>query len=262
MTGERVEVRFDTDRVRSSLRWSRWTLAVSLAAAGAALFVVVTYLAAGNLFISIVTGALLAALVLFGVLPLILSTRNEICRVAGDGTGIALGVSREGIHTDVLPTVPWCEVLAVQIIDIDPDARARAERRLKSWGVPGWGARIMRRSGFGFQRLRIVLPEYKPYQARVTDPARRKAIGWWSGGTADLMGTLEIPTDPLIAESERELVLDALWRFAREAGVDIRRHSSAASWMAHLQDVKQRRERERDADVPPVQGREGDFEPS
>ena len=224
----RFDVFHQEERYRKILRTNVISAIVSFSLA---LVVLVAVLVYGRVF-TIVIGAVLALmLAIYGIMSL--RKRLSLLRQSAGQPGLAFGVSTEGIHTPVLPTIPWSDVLAVFVMD---ESR-HVDYALSLKGMKGLTARYARANGRGARHINVVLPEGAALRQQVRPPEYAKVVELWSHFENPKFGVLSYTLDPTVDIEQVRQISMATAVLAEQNGVTTTLSEGAADFIEHMGNI-------------------------
>jgi len=191
--GERYDVPYLPERWNAIVRRNVVTAVVMI---GAAVLLVALLWWWGRLGPFVLGGVLALVMVVYALMAL--HTRHMLIAHSGGEPGLALGVSDEGLHTPVLGTLPWSEVIGVFLIDESRKVDAvRAQR-----GLQGAAARFAAKNGAGSAHINVVLPDGKEVRRRIETRSWRRIVQTWAHHDAPMFGVVSFTLDQAVAPAD------------------------------------------------------------
>lgn len=223
--GERFDVRYDADRWHAIMRHAATTATVYVVLAVAVLGLVVWR---GRFATSVLGSILALGLVVFALVAL--HKRADLRRQSGGEPGLALGVSAEGVHTPIVGTVPWSDVLAVFFID--EHVRVGQARRQK--GLKGIAARQAEKNGAGAVFCNLVMPDGKGLRQRIPTRGRRRVVQTWAHHGAPDFGVISFTLDTALSSKDVATIGLAMSVAVRDRGIVFDVSPGAANFIEHM----------------------------
>ncbi len=227
--GARFDARVDAERLASARRWSTGALVTMSAVAVTVAALLVTVLLSGRAHPTLVTVSIIFLIALVPGLLKFRGARRRNLRWA-ERDGVAVSVSREGIATPRIPSLPWSAIKGVVLFD--DSARNSAQRRVP---VFGWGTGLALRAGEGVVAITFALHDGEVVRATVQPPSEAGHIRLWSRDAqgrrpGDVMITADVAMSP---GTVRELIA-AVTAGAHLGGVPVYRPTETRQWILLL----------------------------
>lgn len=227
--GDRFDARADAERLASARRWSTGALAIMAAIAVAVAALLCVVLLGGRAHPTLVTVSIIFLVALVPGLLKFRGARRRNLRWA-ERDGVAVSVTREGIATPRIPSLPWSAIKGVVLFD--DSARNTAQRRVP---VFGWGTGLALRAGEGVVAITFALHDGEAVRATVQPPSEAGHIRLWSRDAqgrrpGDVMITADVAMSP---GTVRELIA-AVTAGAHLGGVPVYRPTETRQWIVLL----------------------------
>ena len=224
--GERYDVHYLPERWNSIVRRN---VVTAVAMIGGALLLVALLWWWGRVGPFVLGGVLALAMVVYALTAL--RTRHMLIAHSGGEPGLALGVSDEGLHTPVLGTLPWSEVIGVFLVDESRKVDAiRAQR-----GLQGAAARFAAKNGAGSAHVNVVLPDGKEVRRRIETRSWRRIVQTWAHHDGPMFGVVSFTLDQAVAPGDMtRLGMAIIVQCERRPQVDVSLTRGASTFAEYM----------------------------